>query len=94
MCRRAHEAEGEVVLLQKALADADPRPDSTIVFKLGHRCEVLRAQHDKLVEAARAWLKFDNEVEPPGDDHTYEQILAYEKQKLAVTEAVAAALPK
>jgi hypothetical protein len=44
----------------------------------------------RAVEALRAWLKFDNEVEPPHPDAPYEEHLAYERRKVAITEAAAA----
>jgi hypothetical protein len=48
--------------------------------------------YDNVVEAAEAWLKFDNEVEPPMANASYGEHLAYERQKAAITEAVAATL--
>jgi hypothetical protein len=46
-----------------------------------------------LRDAVAAWLKFDNEVEPPDpEDAGYGALLRYEEAKLAITERVAAAL--
>lgn len=45
-----------------------------------------------LEECVRAWLRFDNEVEPPKEDAPYDEHLAYERQKADITEAVAEAL--
>jgi len=45
----------------------------------------------ELTEAVRAWLKFDNDVEPPKDDAPYEEHVAYETAKFEITERAALA---
>lgn len=54
--------------------------------------EALREQLRGAVSAARVWLEFDNEVEPPHPDAPYEEHLAYERKKAEITEALAAAI--
>ncbi len=47
---------------------------------------------DPLREAVRAWLCFDNEVEPPATAAPYAEHLAYEQAKADITERVAETL--
>lgn len=75
-----------------------PRVYCAVVQPLegGHPVTMIATVHkddfDALAEAVQAWLKFDNEVEPPKHDAPYGAHLAYEQAKLAITERVAAAL--
>lgn len=46
----------------------------------------------ELAAAARAWLRFDNEVEPPATDAPYADHLAYQTAKSEITERVALAV--
>lgn len=58
-----------------------------------HREAQARRSNDRELQAAvREWLRFDNEVEPPPADAGYEVMVAYETEKMAITERVAAAL--
>jgi hypothetical protein len=51
----------------------------------------LEARVVELTAAIRAWLKFDNDVEPPKDDAPYDEHVAYETAKFAITERAALA---
>jgi hypothetical protein len=73
-------------------------PPEHVELVVAERADILAAwmraaaEAEQLREAARAWLKFDNEVEPPGPDAPYADHLAYEQAKAEATEALAAAI--
>lgn len=75
--------------------DPDDQPSRA---ELGESREDTRDYHDgpppaDLATAVRAWLRFDNEVQPPAHDAPYADHLAYETAKSEITERVAGALP-
>lgn len=64
-----------------SLRDLDHVPTVDYMRVLGER--------DALALAGRAWLEFDGEVEPPDPEASYADFLAYEKQKIVLTERLA-----